>query len=178
MKSFVILIGMLMPLWILSQNITLTKEQESRVKEIFTPEKIIEVSKGLDNEKRQSIVIEELQSKIDSLKVISVKKDKLIDGYIKSINNLSIKILALNEEEEDVSDDILKNAKKPFLGLHFKLGVIAQEFKLERFNAFADLSYDLSKFSVGVKGWSQSLLIEDKITNQLFYGPFLVYKIF
>lgn len=170
---------MLIPLWTLSQNIDLTPEQKARVEYIFTPQKIIDVSKGLDNEKRQAIHIKELEQKIDSLKAISLRKSDLINKFITEISNLNKIITDLNREEDEVSDDQLDDARKPFLGLHLKAGIVVQQFQLQQFNGFIDLTYDFDKVSIGVKGWTNSVSLPDNtITTNLYYGPFVTYKFF
>jgi hypothetical protein len=165
---------MLMPLWILSQNITLTPAQETRVKQIFTPEKIIDISKAIDNEQRQYLEILSLQGKIDSLKILAQKKDVIIAGFVNEISTLNKSIQALSAEEDTVSDNQLKDARKPFLGLHLSGRAQTQEIQLDRLMFSIDLSYTFEKINFGASVWTQYEL--DKST--FYYGPFIEYKFF
>jgi len=165
---------MLMPLWIQSQSITLTPTQANRVKEIFTPEKIIDVSKAIDNEKRQYQTIIELQHKIDSLKVLAQKKDVIIANFISEISQLNKSIQDLSKQSDEVSDTELKSAKKPFLGLHLTGRAQTQELQLDRLMFSVDLSYSLKKLSFGATTWTQYELGK----SEFYYGPFVEYKFF
>jgi len=169
MKNFFILIVLLMPLWTLSQTTSLTPEQKRRVTKIFTADKILDVSKAIDNEKRKEMEIIQLQDKIDSLKVLAQKKDVLIDSFTSEIITLNNFIRELSKEEDEVADEQLKNAKKPFLGLHLNAGILSRELTSD-LSLQVDLSYKLDKFSVGFRSWSRDVGIT--------YGPYVNYKFF
>lgn len=166
-----------------SQTIVPTEKQKNRINDLFTPEKIIKYSETISNEKEQYKIIKSLESKIDSLKVISLKKDLKIEKYIDEIIFLNNQIREANNQENEVSDDLLENAKKPFLGLHLKTRLILQEFDFNKINLSLNLSYDLKQFSIGING--QSISIQNQsITNnvvyesKIYYGAFIDYKIF
>lgn len=168
-----------MPLWILSQTTDLTKEQKTRVLEIFTPEKIIDVSKAIDNEKRQYTVILELQAKIDSLKALAAVKDKIITQFRDDIVSLNAEIERITKEENDVADTQLKKAKKPFLGLHSTIRIHTQGFQTDKISGQANVYYKFEKLTLGVSSWSQSEPVFDGTFKQNFYiGPYLEYKLF
>lgn len=165
-----------MPLWIQSQTIHLTPAQETRVKQIFTPSKIKDISKGIQNERRQQLVIQSLQSKIDSLKFLASAKDIIITNYGNEILLLNNKIRNINNEENEVADNQLKDARKPFLGLHLKVRAALIEFEPSTINYYSSLSYDLKKFSVGIMLWTNSTT--ELPQRNVFYGPFIAYNIF
>lgn len=165
--------------FVFSQSIQPTKEQQIAIDSLFTPEKIIEYSKTISNEKEQYKIIKSLEAKIDSLKSAALKKDLLVQNYINEIKFLNDEIYRLNNEENDVSDTQLDNSKKPFLGLHLKSRLFLQEFKLNRVNFSLNLSYDLKQFSFGVNGQSLSIQnTNNTYESKLFYGAFIDYKIF
>lgn len=169
---------MLMPLWILSQNTGLTPEQESRVLEVFTPEKIIDVSKAIDNEKRQYVIILQLQSKIDSLKALAAEKDIIISDFKNEIVSLNKDLERVNNEENDVADAQLKNAKKPFLGLHLTTRVYSQKFQTDKLSLQTNLYYKLEKLTLGISFWGQHEPVLDTFEHNFYYGPYIEYKLF
>jgi len=158
----------------------LTPNQTSRVQEIFTPSKIKDLAKGIQNERRQRLVIISLQDKIDSLKTVAFSKDKIISKYGNEIIHLNEQLRKTNDEENEVADIQLKDAKKPFLGLHLYTRAVVQNFEPSTINFSATLSYDLKKFSVGMAAWSTSMSNDagNTFKSTMFYGPFVEYKIF
>ena len=163
-----------MPLWILAQSIVLTPAQETRVKQIFTPEKIIDISKAIDNEKRQYQEILSLQAKIDSLKTIASKKDVLISKFTSEVLALNKIIRELSSQEDDIADEQLDYVKAPFLGLHLKGRVQTQDIQVDRLMFSVDLSYSFRKLEVGATAWTQY----NTVNSSFYYGPFIEYKFF
>jgi hypothetical protein len=158
-----------------------TKEQQSKIDAIFTADYVIETSKIVSNEAIQHDLIKLLESKIDSLKIIAKKKDEIITKYGNEIILLNNQIRQTNLEENEVADNQLKQAKKPFLGLHLKTRLTFQEFDVSKMNFSGNLSYDLKKFSVGLSGWTQSIQDINNPTSynsEMFYGAFVQYNIF
>jgi hypothetical protein len=159
----------------------MTPAQEKRRNEIFTAEKIIDISKAIDNEKRQYETIIELQFKIDSLKAIAIKKDSLVMAFSNQISVLNSELLRINNEENNVSDDELKIAKKPFLGFHSRARINLQELDYKKINFSINLSYDFKFVSLGIYGETFSVRetnFSKSFNTEMYYGLFIEYKIF
>jgi len=166
-----------------TQNVKPTQSQEKRIQQIFDPSYIIETSVIVSNEEKQYEIIKGLESKIDSLKSAALSKDRIISKYGNEIILLNQQIRDANNKENNVADNQLKQAKKPFLGLHLRSRLIVQEFKLERINLSLNLSYDLKKFSFGISGQSFTTPNLDNINNityesKFYSGAFIEYKFF
>lgn len=87
------------------QIINTTPEQDQKIREITTPENLIEWSKGLSNEKRQRIVIDSLQSDIKQLKLISnTFYNQNQEGLFK-IDSLNTTIANNTKLHEDILQD-------------------------------------------------------------------------
>lgn len=84
-----------------SQSIQLTEKQKIRIDTLFTPEKIIEYSKTLSNEKLQYDIIKSLESKIDTLKLINESFYKSNIESLNSIQSLNTKIELSNKAYQD-----------------------------------------------------------------------------
>lgn len=163
-----------------TQDVKPTQSQKKRIQQIFDSNYIIESSIIISNEEKQYKIIKKLEAKIDSLKNIAFIKDEIINKYGDEIILLNKKIRAINNEENNVSDNQLKQAKKPFLGLHLKTKLTLQEFQINRINFSINLSYDFKTISIGLRGWTQSILdpLIVQYKSEIFYGPFIEYKIF
>ena len=162
-----------------SQTIQPTKEQQAIINTLFTPEKIIEYSKVISNESVQYTIIKNLEAKIDSLKVLASQKDEVILKYgteIVALNNL---IRDTNNEENEVADNQLKDAKKPFLGLHLDIQLQTRQLELNHAMFSTNLYYRLKKVTFGATLWTQSESTDgNTFTNKVYYGPFVKYNIF
>lgn len=164
---------------ILSQTITLTPEQIKKRNEIFTAEKIIDISKAIDNEKRQYEVIIDLQNKIDELKAIAKKKDSLVVAFSNENKILLKKLSEVRGDIDQNNEDILDQVKKPFLGLHSRAGLKVQEFDYKKINFYLNLSYDFKFLSLGLYGETFSMQMDpNKYQTEVNYGLFIEYKIF
>lgn len=163
----------------LSQVITMTPEQLERRDKIFTAEKIIDISKAIDNEERQYVEIIGLQNKIDSLKAIVKEANSSAIAFSNEIDRLRKELRDVNDEMDEVNDDRVKNAKKPFLGLHSYARIKLQEFDYKKINFHLNLSYDFKYVSLGVYGETFSFELEPrKYDTEVYYGIFAQYKIF
>jgi hypothetical protein len=167
---------MLIPLWTLSQDITTT--QRNRIDSIFTAEKIIDISKGLSNEKLQDSVIKVRDNQIKELqdKVALLKKEH---------TNTLIEIAKHNKTAEettstvdDISDNQLKKEKNKWKGLHLYGGVEIPQFKFNEPNFNTELMYELERFEFGVKGEFGKLDIEKETGYNFNYYLKLRYKFF
>ena len=158
----------------------MTPAQKKRVQEIFTPEKIIDMSKGLDNEQRQYGVILELQDKIDSLQTIVRDMKSLAMVFSSKIDSLQGRLNDINSEKDKISDKRIKNAKKRFLGLHSKARLSFVDMDYRKINGMATLYYDFDILSVGafLQNFTFRPESSPKYETQFFYGIFIEYKIF
>lgn len=85
-----------MTLSMYSQTIPLTPQQEQRIRDLFTPEKIIEYSKSLSNEERQRDTILSLENKIKELKLINKSLYENTKKTLIKIDNLNTSIESMN----------------------------------------------------------------------------------
>lgn len=176
MKNLFILIALLMTHLTLSQTINTTKKQKERISKILTPEKIIEISKGLSNEIRQDSVISardiqiaELQSKIEALK--EEHKNTLI-----SIAKENNKAKEASQEEDKLSDDILKKERSKYLGLHLYIGSEVPKFNFQAMNFNTEVMYELEKFDFGIK--AEAIKLPTQHNYNFNYSLKIRYKIF
>ena len=107
-------------------QITLTPEQRQRIKDLCTPENIIEWSKCVSNEERQKDKIISLQFKIDSLKSISTLVYEQHQLFIKqsdSINQVAkSETLKVEKFANEQKETLEKQLKKKGLEKWFVLG--------------------------------------------------------
>lgn len=161
----------------LSQVTDITKEQKQRIEEIFTPEKIIEISKGLSNEQKQDSVIiardkqiQELQSKIEALK--EEHKNTLV-----AIAKENKKAQETTQEIDSISDHQLKTEKLKWSGLHLYVGAEVPEFTFKNTFINVELMYEFRKLHFGLKGEvNPTVTIENP--NTFTYFLKVRYKIF
>ena len=151
MKNLFTLTALLMVHLTYTQNIKPTKEQENRIKEIFTPDYIIESSKPISIVSEQDSVItvrdkqiKELEAKVEALKKEHVKTLVNIAKENKIAKDAS-------EEVDDITDSILKLEKLKWSGLHFYGGIEAEEADLQRLRFNTELIYTMNKINFGAK---------------------------
>ena len=154
----------------------MTPEQIQRRNEIFTAEKIIDVSKAIDNEREQYKVIRSLEAKIDSLKHLAKQKDLKIKEYVAENTKLSLAVSDLNNRIIQTQQEETKAAKKLFFGLNLKGRVFSQDFEFKQFGYNFSLSYNLKNIDVGIM--HQSLFQESALNNNSFNGIFIQYNFF
>ena len=159
-----------------SQVTSITKEQKQRINKIFTPKKIIDISKGLSNEKRQDSVltirdnqIKELQAKIEALR--EEHRKTLI-----SIAKENSKAKKASSEEDKLSDDILKKEKLKTLGFHMFAGLEAPNFSFQKMRFNSELTYQFSDIDVGLKGEFSTQNLDSNYSFNYFIK--IRYKIF
>lgn len=178
MKNLFTLIALLTTLSISSQTISITKEQKQRINKIFTPEKIIDISKGLSNEKRQDSIlvikdnqIKELQAKIEALREEHKKTLISIAKQNKIAKNAS-------SEEDKVSDDILKKEENKSKGFHLFVGAEIPNFNFGNSGFNSELMYQFSDFDIGVKGEISPRVFNTNTDYNFKYFLKVRYKIF
>ena len=160
-----------------TQNISVTQEQKDKIKEIFTPEYIIESSKPISITKIQDSVIKardiqikELQDKIEKLKALHLKT--LVD--IAKQNNIakdtSTKIDSINDKQ-------FSKLKLNWNGLHlYGSGSIPKiEYREPTFEL--ELMYEFKKIHFGIIGQTEPIPIEPT-KYQFNYQFKLRYKFF
>jgi len=161
----------------LSQNTDITKEQKKRIKEVFTPEKIIDISKGLSNEQRQAIQIDSLQKMLDEKdKIIEALKEKHLETLTEIAKNNQI-IRETTSQVDSISDHQLKKERFRWKGLHLYGGVEIPDFELQTTQFNAELMYEFERFEFGLKAAVQQL---EPNTSGLQFTPLvkLRYKFF
>ena len=160
-----------------TQNIKLSKEQEKRIKEIFTPEYIIESSKAISIEKQQDSVIaardeyiKELEAKIEALNT----EHKRTLAEIAKANNVVKETI---KESDSIADKQLKDERLRWSGIHFYGGVEVPEIDFQRTEINGELMYELEKFHFGLKAAFRQEQIEQQ-GLQFTYFIKLRYKFF
>lgn len=169
MKNIVTLTALLITHLIFSQ-ITPTKEQEKKILQVTTPKRLIEYSKGLSNEKRQSKVIDSLQNVIKS-------KDKEIFDLIKKHREDLIRIASNRQVVEDTTnqiDNIDTDAKESKFGIHLYGNLETPEIKFNSVKANLDLLFDFKKFEIGLRGG----VYKSKQASEFEHSLILRYKFF
>lgn len=147
MKNIFTLTAILIAHLMFSQIIP-TKEQEKKIQQVTTPDRLIEYSKGLSNEKRQSKVIDSLQNVIKS-------KDKEIFNLIKKHREDLLSIARNRDIVEDTTnqiDNIDTEAKESKFAIHLYGNLETPEIKFNSVKASLDLLFDFKKFEIGLRG--------------------------
>lgn len=161
-----------------TQNIKPTKEQEQRIRDIFTPEYVIESSKPISIVKEQDSVIavrdiqiQELQKKISDLK----------EEHLRTITEIAINNQNAREDSNEISEiseDLLSSEKKKWKGLHLYIGSEIPELQISTPSFNSELMYELRNFHFGLKGEAVNIQIENNNQYQFSYQIKLRYKIF
>lgn len=160
-----------------TQTIKPTKEQEQRIKDIFTPEYVIESSKPISIVKEQDSVIDvrdkqikELLSKIDALN--SEHKKTLAD-----IAKANAVVKETSKESDSIADVQLKKERLRWSGLHAYAGIEVPKLEFSNIEINGELMYELRKFHFGIKLAFQDIDVE---TEGLEFNYFLKlrYKFF
>ena len=124
---------MLTALWTQSQNINMTPAQKQRVVDIFTAEKIIDISKAIDNEKRLTDSIKVLEKRIETLKSNNKSyryQNKLLTDEILSLNTFIRENFNL---VSSISDEDSPKFKIPFFTrFHARTDIYMGNFDFEQ----------------------------------------------
>lgn len=149
----------------LSQVTNITKEQKNRIKTIFTPARIIEISKGISNEERQVKEIDSLQKIIDF-------KDSVIEELKKEHLKTLTEIAKFNktakettEVVDDISDNQLKKERNRWKGLHLYAGLEIPEIKFTNPEFNSELMYELERFEFGLRAAANPITVFDPVIN-------------
>ncbi len=162
----------------LSQTTNITKQQKSRINNIFTPSKIIDISKGISNEERQV-------KEIDSLQAIIDFKDNVIEELKKEHLKTLTEIAKHNKTAEettnlvdDISDNELKKERNRWRGLHLYAGIEVPEFEFNRMLLNTELMYEMERIEFGFRGGINQTFISDETGYEFNYFLKLRYKFF
>lgn len=155
-------------------QITPTKEQKRRIEKLTTPEKLIEYSKGLSNEKRQSKIIDSLQLiiKEKDLELISLIEKHRED--ILSIARNNNTVIDSNTEIDIIEEKIEK--VNFFKKIRMYGSLEFPNFNLNNPEINIDLLYDFKKINLelGVRATS-SQYTSNKNNN---YSAIIRYNFF
>lgn len=131
---------------------SITEIQKNRIKDIFTPEKIIDISKGLSNEKNQDSIIKLRDSQI---KELELKVKSLSEEHLKTLQEIakqnSIAIETTNQVDS-ISQKQLKKERFKWKGLHLYIGAEVPEISVNNTIINSELMYEFSKIEFGLKG--------------------------
>lgn len=162
----------------LSQVIDTTPQQKKRIEEIFTPEKIVEVSKGLSNEQRQKL-------EIDSLLKIIIFKDDIIEQireeHVKTLTEIAKANAIAKEttkEVDEISDEQLRKERFKWKGLHLYGGIEVPNFEFNSISINTELMYELERIEFGLKGSFEQNTISVDTNYEFIYYLKLRYKFF
>ena len=160
----------------LSQDITTI--QKKRIDSIFTAEKIIDISKGLSNEKLQDSIIKvrDIQIKELEAKIISINKE-YTKTLIEIANNNSV-VAETSFEIDGISDEQLKKERLKWSGLHLYGGIEVPKFEFNTLSFNSELMYELEKIEFGLKANLNNDKTIDKENYQFNYYLKLRYKFF
>lgn len=135
---------------VFTQNIKVTQYQKNKIKEIFTPDYIIETSKVISIMHEQDSVIKvrdiqikELEYKISELKKIHLKSI----ANLKSINNNLNSAIDLNNTKLTQQ---LKLERKKYLGFHSYAGLNISKLQLDNINISGELLYRFPSITIGI----------------------------
>lgn len=158
-----------------SQIINITESQKKRIDSIFTAEKIIEISKGLSNEKLQ-------EKQIKRLEQIIQKKDSIIQElraeYVKTLKSISLQnqvVKTTTKQVDSITEKQLRKERFRWSGLHLYGGAESRQFNLNNIELNGELMYELRKVHFGV----QAVFFPDELGNyKLGTGFKIRYKFF
>lgn len=176
-----------------SQNtpIKVTPSQQKRIDSLFTPEKIIEYSKGLSNEKALREYVKELESVLSSkdslIQEMLQKEEKYIQqekeslkkerNFLDKISSLNTQLSSAYERIDELSNrqlDIQKSKSNNgvyVLG-EFGNGYTIQEglVRLDYKHVFFGLQYVRSKIIFGIK--------INPVNEEMIYAGSISFKLF
>lgn len=162
----------------LSQTTNITKLQKERIESVFTPAKIIDISKAISNEERQV-------REIDSLQIIIDFKEKVIEQLKQEHLKTLVGIAKHNETAkettetvDDISDNQLKKERNRWKGLHLYAGVEIPKFKFTQINFNTELMYELEKVEFGIRGAVEQSIVLESTKYEFNYFLKLRYKFF
>ncbi len=105
-----------------SQSINTTPEQEQRIKDLVTPERLIEWSKGLSNEQDQRVAIDTLESQLKELKSIANELYLKNNIALVKIDSLNQKSIIDNSNYKNQLKEETKLLKKQLRNERLKIG--------------------------------------------------------
>lgn len=162
----------------MSSQTTTTPKQDRRIKAIFTPEKIIDISKGLSNEERQRLQIDSLQ------KIIALKEniiEQLKQEHLTTLTEIAKSNTIAKESTEEVdkiSDEQLKKERFKWAGLHLYGGFETPKIDFRNIELNMELMYEFERFEFGVKGIGGATEQLDKTEFVFDYFIKVRYKFF
>lgn len=154
----------------------MTPTQKQRADKIFTAEKIIDVSKGIDNEERLS---DSLDASYDKIR----KLQSLIKSYQNQNEKLIGEIFSLNEfirdhyEAKIPSQDVAESIKfwKRF---HMYSDLYVPNLEVKQAAISVKLMYQQKSLSIGAQLGTLSLPETDGWKKEFYIGPVLSYQFF
>ena len=134
-----------------TQNIKPTQEQKDKIKEIFTPEYVIESSKPISIMKEQDSVIKVRDKQILALKekIKTIQKE-----YTKTLVEIAKenKIAETTTNQVDsISDHQIKSERFKWKGLHLYGGVEVTKFEFQNSIINTELMYEFTSFEFGLR---------------------------
>lgn len=178
MKNIITLIVLWIPLWTLSQNIDITPEQKQRIDQIMTPEKIIDLSKCISNEKRLTKEIQAREAKIDSLKALIDFMENDYRETLEDIARANNTAKDSSKEIDDITDDQIKRLKLKWTGLHLYGGFESTKFQFNDISFNTELMYEFQKLQIGLKGLTERINESDTKNYVFTYAVKVRYKFF
>ena len=105
---------------------------------------------------------------------MSTLYDKLELSYKESVSEVSGLNKVIRDhvvKEDEISDELLKQERNRWKGLHLYGELQVPSFELESTYFSLNLNYELERFTIGVSGGPS-------LNNQFSYSGYLAYKIF
>lgn len=156
----------------------MTPAQKERANEIFTSEKIIDVSKAISNEA-------ELQKKVDSLQSQLRLANDIIEAQSENNQNLINEISFLtgvlqerNAQADKIADEEKKVAEKVTSRFQLSPYLFLQDFSYKQINFSLNLTYSFKQFYLMLSGGTISTPELSVSQRQLFSTIGIGYNIF
>jgi hypothetical protein len=156
----------------------MTPDQQKRANEIFTPEKIIDISKAISNEA-------ELIKQVDSLEKKLKKANDIIETQRESHQNLLNEFSYLTGLLEQYNGSITqtpttepKQSKSIVSGFQLSPYLFLQDFNYKQVNFSLNLKYTVKQFYVKLSGGTMSSPELNLTQRQLYSTIGIGYNIF
>jgi len=144
----------------------------------MTPEKIIDLSKCISNEKRLTLEVKKRELQIDSLKALIDSMSKEYRETLEEISKANNTAKDSSKDIDSISDNQIRKLKLKWTGLHLYGGFETEKFQFNDISFNAELMYEFDKLEIGIKGFTDRIREPGKDTYIFTYGLKVRYKFF
>lgn len=161
-----------------TQNTKATQEQNNRIKEIFSPDYVIESSKVISIMKEQDSVLSIRDAQIKELndKILILQKEhkKTLVDIIKDVKVAE----NASKEVDEIADEILEEEKMKWKGLHLYVGIEVPKIEFNNLIFNTEFMYELEKIEFGIKGQVEPVFVNETSKYEFNYYLKVRYKFF